>query len=349
MLKKEFTKLEKSLHLWLTKNSKKLKYFPHKKKDKSMYNVHWGQRKLLLTEIRFLLDYGHLSKTVVYAGAGPGVHIHCLTKLFPKHKFILYDPVKFDSILSKNPRVKIYTQSKESSGYFTDDDAKKYKGKNILFICDIRISKGRNTDDKINPRAKYGENIEESQVIKDNMMQMKWVQLMNPVKAMLKFRCPYYSPDANLPKKMPHLKGDIYFQPWPGPHSSETRLIPQQNKKTGNYDAQTTYDIEMYQDQLSMYNKKQRIKTYDLSFLDPCLKRSPHDLAYEAWLLHKYLSSTSKDVKAEHIIALMKKITSDIHKGYKRHYPNKSIPYNAKYFNEIFLDGKRNVKPKHRF
>lgn len=57
--------------------------------------LHLGQRKLLLSEIQFLtLNHTH-SKYVVYAGAGPGHHIHYLYQLFPHLKFILVDPTKF--------------------------------------------------------------------------------------------------------------------------------------------------------------------------------------------------------------------------------------------------------------
>ena len=41
---------------------------------------HWGQRKLLFSEIEFLTLYGHLAKTVVYAGAAPGMHISFLSR-----------------------------------------------------------------------------------------------------------------------------------------------------------------------------------------------------------------------------------------------------------------------------
>ena len=57
---------------------------------------HWGQRKLLFSEIEFLTLYGHLAKTVVYAGAAPGTHINYLSKeLFPEHKWVLVDPAPF--------------------------------------------------------------------------------------------------------------------------------------------------------------------------------------------------------------------------------------------------------------
>ena len=94
--------------------------------------IHWGQRKLLLSEIEFLTLYGELSssKVVVYAGAAPGTHISFLSMLFPELKFILYDPAPFTVPESD----KINT----IQDLFTDEVAKTFEGRNVLFICDIR-------------------------------------------------------------------------------------------------------------------------------------------------------------------------------------------------------------------
>lgn len=37
--------------------------------------IHWGQRKLMLSEIEFLSLHGHRSRFVVYAGGAPGTHM----------------------------------------------------------------------------------------------------------------------------------------------------------------------------------------------------------------------------------------------------------------------------------
>ena len=58
--------------------------------------VHWGQRKLLLSEIEFLTmvgpDESIEGATVVYAGAAPGTHVEYLSSLFPSVRFVLVDP-----------------------------------------------------------------------------------------------------------------------------------------------------------------------------------------------------------------------------------------------------------------
>ena len=58
--------------------------------------IHWGQRKLMLSEMELLLLQGTGEGiTVVYAGAAPGTHIKLLSELFPSTHFHLYDPAPF--------------------------------------------------------------------------------------------------------------------------------------------------------------------------------------------------------------------------------------------------------------
>jgi hypothetical protein len=135
---------------YITKDWPRLKY----KRRTGEYKVqlHWGQRKLLLSEIEFLTLYT-LSKSkpskkseksneskkwiVVYAGAADGRHDIYLSTLFHNCEFHLYDPATFDKNLveyaTTHNNIKIFNE------YFTDEIAASYKDKeNILFICDIR-------------------------------------------------------------------------------------------------------------------------------------------------------------------------------------------------------------------
>lgn len=72
--------------------------------------VHFGQRKLLLSEIQFLSKY--TGEYVIYVGAAPGNKTQFLSDLFPDRKFILVDPVRFNLILS------------DGSGHRTREDNK---------------------------------------------------------------------------------------------------------------------------------------------------------------------------------------------------------------------------------
>ena len=65
--------------------------------DEEKTAIHWGQRKLLMSEIEFLLSTLPKSQqcVVVYAGAAPGTHVRILADMFPSHLFVLVDPAPF--------------------------------------------------------------------------------------------------------------------------------------------------------------------------------------------------------------------------------------------------------------
>lgn len=66
--------------------------------------VHWGQRKLLMSEIQLLSLYCQpkVKHWVVYVGAAPGSHLLLLDELFDKrHEWELIDPGKWDDRLRK--------------------------------------------------------------------------------------------------------------------------------------------------------------------------------------------------------------------------------------------------------
>jgi len=135
--------------LLITSNSPRLVY---RKKTGNKNSVHWGQRKLLLSEILFFTEHWDKSlipePTCVYAGAAPGVHIDLLSKMFPSFNFILYDPAPFAmNLLGNNPKIKILTGK---NGFFTNDEAKKYADrKDIFFISDIRTADYRGINNEI--------------------------------------------------------------------------------------------------------------------------------------------------------------------------------------------------------
>ena len=55
-------------------NYPRLKYRSRDENEKKCV-VHFGQIKLLMSEISFMIKYGELANVVVYAGAAPGHHI----------------------------------------------------------------------------------------------------------------------------------------------------------------------------------------------------------------------------------------------------------------------------------
>jgi hypothetical protein len=168
---------------------------------------HYGQRKLLNSEVQCLLDNARDNDTIVYAGSAPGIHIPFLASLFQKMNlsYVLIDPRPF-KLPKGYPGIagKIETRR----GFFTEETAKEFAGRDdIIFISDIRSG----TD---------GPEIPSDDTVEGDMkMQEDWVLAMNPRVALLKYRLNYTKSDG-----APYLVGDVRIQIWPGPKSTETRL-----------------------------------------------------------------------------------------------------------------------------
>lgn len=225
---------------------------------------HWGQKKLLLSEIQF---FTRICKTlnikslkdfaVVYIGSAGGHHLPILYNLFPDLIWLLYDPAPFSKDVTKHPTkdksVFIYNM------YFTDDTLehvrKNCQGRKILFISDIRVE------------------TKEEDIIKDMRNQAFWGTELNSPFMLHKFRLPYEEletiPKSNLQfklneklfinpnlkttkyKNMLYLKGDIYLQIFPPPYSGELRLFVEQ--KNGKYEF-AEYDYLDIENRLVYFN-----------------------------------------------------------------------------------------------
>ncbi len=96
-------------------------------------SMHWGQRKLLLTEILFFSLYGKQGTVVIYAGAAPAEHSLFLSYLFPSFKFILVDPErwndKFHELANEN-------RAKQRVSYFNlkHSNFPEYKAKKKAYV-----------------------------------------------------------------------------------------------------------------------------------------------------------------------------------------------------------------------
>lgn len=251
---------------------------------------HWGQRKLLISEIEFLTKYVDSSnkRTVLYIGASPGLHIDYLVDLFPTvNQWILYDPEPLEIFPFKD-KVCIFNE------VFTDKHAEQYSNRDdILFISDIRTMDTYMDNDS---REKRIEN--------DMTNQMKWHLIIKPIASMLKFRLPYYE------GKTEYLKGELRYQVWSGRTSSETRL-----HVTG--DEKIEYDHTMYSDIMYHFNTVIRTTYYDSLCdisnhgLDHC-----YDCTAEIYILENYLLKYNKiskdddDVKVFKVIDRMSKTIS---------------------------------------
>ena len=232
-------------------------------------SCHWGQKKLLLSEIQFLTNVCKKLNTkslkdyaVVYAGAADGFHFPILYNLFPELIWLLYDPGKFSKESYMHPqkqKVKIFNQ------FFTDETIKhaqqNAENRKILFISDIRVS------------------TKDEEVYLDMINQARWGTSIDADFMLLKFRLPYNEPktfkpiniiDLKLNKKFInnhdfiakdtiYLKGDVFLQLYHPQYSSELRLFVE--KKNNKYDLQN-YDYIEIENKIFNYNTEIRLTAY---------------------------------------------------------------------------------------
>jgi hypothetical protein len=216
----EYIKANPSFSLTLDKDAPKLPYRQRPFELKGV--IHWGQLKLMLSEIQFISEYGYLSNTIVYAGSAPGTHITLLSSMFPKHKFILWDPRPFNV---KGKSIEVHEV------LFTDEVAQQYAGQGCLFISDIRT--GSSGDSR---------EVFEEHVKTDMEWQKNWHKIMMPAMAMYKFRVPYES------GKTTYMEGILQMQIFAAASTTELRLIVPQQMKT------TTYDNDVIEQQMYHFN-----------------------------------------------------------------------------------------------
>jgi hypothetical protein len=251
------------------------------------HRLHHGQRKLMLTEVLYLLQYGHLSNTVVYAGAAPGTHILLLIDLFPNLRFILWDPVKFDTRLERivsTGRVELHND------YFTDESAELYAGQNVIFISDIR-SEVR------------GFEAFEQGVHQNNNDQKRWIEIMNPVMSSLKFRIPFTHKGPYV-----YLRGMVYLQPWAPEFSAETRLVTDGKSLCD-------YDPVAFENTMHYYNNVVREFGHFQHEVNPQLVEGLcycNDCCYEIyiWKMFLKIDGDASDADALRVADLMKRISA---------------------------------------
>lgn len=246
--------------------------FPYRRRtNEEKFCLHWGQRKLLLSEIEFLTLHGEESKNVVYAGAAPGNHIEFLSELFPNHYFYCVDPAPFSKHLINS---NIFTYQNKFDNYM----ACQFKQLNPLFISDIRTA---------NYTTQSAEDVEKA--IKQDMdAQMRWHIILRAPHAMLKFRLPWSEATRTSSSGITtYLDGELRLPVWGPQSTTECRLIVDRHARTRDYD-NTTYEEQMF-----YFNTVQRIASYDnersVEFshtegLDAC-----YDCTSEITILQKYL------------------------------------------------------------
>jgi hypothetical protein len=204
-------------------------------------SFHWGQLKLLLSEIEFLTPYwGKKSYHVIYAGASPGVHVPILAEMFPYFDFILIDPQP--SMIADEGSGNIYVMRDHMTDRLAKEFAESRYKDDILFISDVRIGASSNTETHRQMQQR---------IHNDMINQQDWLRIMNPVSSMLKFRLPW-----SLEKKTTYLSGRIYFPVFGKKLTHEARLVVDKDA------LDMEYDNSLYEGQMAYFNQSIRPTMY---------------------------------------------------------------------------------------
>lgn len=245
-----------------------------RRRDIITNSVKWGQLKLLVGEIYWLVDHwdrvAHPQITLVVVGAAAGNHYRALADMFPDIvEFHLYDSNRFAEglVAGMEDRIKLFHR------YFTLEDAAAYRGQpNVFLAVDLR---------RMGSAAVELDLEVEDSVWEDHLFQMELVRTMQPASALLKFRPPYFVP-YNVEKhglEVEYLGGTIYGQCFVGLGSTETRLVP---SYTVNPDGSKSYSLVKYG--LKMYEYK--LFYYRTSLRDDWEVRHQGQLVKTVWLNH---------------------------------------------------------------
>lgn len=234
---------------------------------------HWGQRKLFLSLLQFIVLYvkpARQNRTVylVYAGAANGRGTSLLAQMFPWIKFHLYDTNPFDPAYEKGfPNVTLFHE------YFTDEKARDYAAMikidengnetEIYFVSDIRRSSEDYESERIRNESpemsstevkKKSREATEVSIHEDMEMQQNWVEIIQPHYAQLKMRLPYVY-DTASEKEYMYLDGIVYFQAFVGRSSTETRLIVERGARRIAWDP-LRYEQQLFQHNINRLEKK---------------------------------------------------------------------------------------------
>ena len=236
----------------------------HRRFDKLKSALHWGQRKLLMSEIEFfLLTLSHKKKcTVVYAGAAPGTHVRALADMFPSHTFILVDPAPF-TVRPETGRIII------NQCMFTDELAyelrHRLRNTRVVFISDVR-----SCDFEF-----HSDDVHSDRMVSDMQAQARWHGILLPFKSMLKFRLPYSSGQTR------YLDGDVYLPVWGPPTTTECRLV------IDTHPGSRIYDHTEHEQKMFFFNTVTRVALYPHSVcgcgIDHC-----YDCMAEVSILSRY-------------------------------------------------------------
>lgn len=237
-------------------------------------NVHYGQLKLLLSEM-YLLSYHkvHLptSYVLVYVGSSPGYHIPVLVESLRNEITHCYCYDRAPTPLESNDRFTVKRR------FFGDDDARELAAAHtdIVFISDIRNDDEETVRQKIlreatpekatsykrDPRLLTKDVATETdRSIWTNMQQQqRWMEIMQPAMSLLKFRLPWSNIAGIVDNgEVEYNTGELTFQPFMTQRGTEAKLMV----KREEIGIKKRYNIVHYEEAFSLHNYRRSTAAY---------------------------------------------------------------------------------------
>lgn len=216
--------------------------------------VHWGQRKLLVSELDFLERRAEGRTQVIYLGAASGIHLVPLMHLMQEkvERWHLIDPASFVEELHKLVNVEIHN-CLATVELVQSIVAAQVKGTKFLIISDIRSA----TDDV--------------SIEKDMILQREICRIVRPDAALLKFRLAFRDGETH------YFDGKLHMQCWAPEASTELRL------EVWNFDSVKKYENKLLEGKMNFHNTYTRGKLFEIGGYFYC-----HDCAceYDIFLAH---------------------------------------------------------------
>jgi hypothetical protein len=245
-------------HSTLTADAPEAEY----SRDTKTNVLHFGQLKLLCSEIQFLQHAGDWKGcTLIYAGASPGTHLPVLMSMFRGLRFVLIDPHR-SAVGRGSRRVRILRAC------MTDELARRLArqyGERVLFVSDVRVAGPRHeTEDE-----------HQARIERDMDAQMRWHGILNPRASLLKFRLPWNRPHTE------YLAGTLFLPVFGKRLTHEARLFVPRGAGT------IQYDNEKYQRQMAYFNQVTRHA------------RHPGGMCFDCYSLFRLLGEDAPGVVGE--------------------------------------------------
>lgn len=217
--------------------------------------------RLFSAELNFLnLKYNPTKdkKSIcIYIGSSSGNHIPKLISFYPELEYHCYDPIEpshqLKSFAEKSNFAKVLIFQK----FFTEEDIIQYQNidADIYVITDFENHNIKSDlEIKKAPNSLELRKEKESFLSEDMELQMKWMKLLKPKEACLKFRLPHYYENVSTVDTFSYFQGIVYRTIFSSLKTSECRLF------VSDFESTTLWNFKRFDEQMYYYNDVTREK-----------------------------------------------------------------------------------------